>query len=74
VLFPGGNTESRRNSALPSCPRTQKKAEAFPEKLIAVTKEQMISNFIIGTESTLNRMTSAGASLLLKGKVRKRKK
>lgn len=45
------------------------KAEAFPEKLIAVTKEQMISNFIIGTESTLNRMTSAGASLLLKGKV-----
>lgn len=45
------------------------KAEAFPENLIAVTKEQMISNFIIGTESTLNRMTSAGASLLLKGKV-----
>ena len=40
-------------------------AEAFPEQLIAVTKEQMISNFIIGTESTLNRMTSAGASLLL---------
>ena len=29
----------------------------------------MISNFIIGTESTLNRMTSAGASLLLRGKV-----
>lgn len=45
------------------------KAEAFPEKLIEVTKEQMISNFIIGTESTLNRMTSAGASLLLRGKV-----
>ena len=44
-------------------------AEAFPEKLIAVTKEQMISNFIIGTESTLNRMTSAGASLLLRGTV-----
>ena len=34
-------------------------AEAFPEQLIAVTKEQMISNFIIGTESTLNRMTAA---------------
>ena len=45
------------------------KAEAFPEKLIEVTKEQMISNFIIGTESTLNRMTSAGASLLLRGRV-----
>ena len=44
-------------------------AEAFPEELIAVTKEQMISNFIIGTESTLNRMTSAGASLLLRGEV-----
>lgn len=44
-------------------------AEAFPEKLIAVTKEQMISNFIIGTESTLNRMTAAGASLLLRGEV-----
>ena len=44
-------------------------AEAFPEQLIAVTKEQMISNFIIGTESTLNRMTSAGASLLLRAEV-----
>ncbi len=43
--------------------------DAFPEKLIEVTKEQMISNFIIGTESTLNRMTSAGASLLLRGRV-----
>lgn len=45
------------------------KAEPFSEKLIAVTKEQMISNFIIGTESTLNRMNSAGASLLLRGEV-----
>lgn len=45
------------------------KAAAFPEKLIAVTKEQMISNFIIGTESTLNRMNSAGASLMLRGEV-----
>lgn len=42
-------------------------AAPLDEKLIAVTKEQMISNFIIGTESTLNRMTSAGASLLLRG-------
>ena len=45
------------------------KKEAFPEKLIEVTKEQMISNFIIGTESTLNRMNSAGASLMLRGSV-----
>lgn len=45
------------------------KETAFPPKLIEVTKEQMVSNFIIGTESTLNRMTSAGASLLLRGSV-----
>ena len=44
-------------------------AEAFPEQLIAVTKEQMISNFIIGTESTVNLMTAAGVSLLLRGEV-----
>lgn len=43
------------------------KETPFPPKLIEVTKEQMVSNFIIGTESTLNRMTSAGASLLLRG-------
>ena len=45
------------------------KETPFPPKLIEVTKEQMVSNFIIGTESTLNRMTSAGASLLLRGSV-----
>ncbi|KXL52539.1 protease 3 precursor [Anaerotignum neopropionicum] len=45
-----------------------KKTE-LPTKLIDVTKEQLISNFIIGTESTLNRMTSAGAALLLRGKI-----
>lgn len=45
------------------------KNKPLPEKLLQVTKEQMISNFIIGTESTLNRMTSAGSSLLLRGKV-----
>ena len=37
-------------------------AEAFPEQLIAVTKEQMISNFIIGTESTLNRIGRVNGS------------
>ena len=45
------------------------KETPFPPKLIEITKEQMVSNFIIGTESTLNRMTSAGASLLLRGSV-----
>ncbi len=45
------------------------KANLLSEKWIAVTKEQMISNFIIGTESTLNRMNSAGAALLLRGEV-----
>lgn len=45
------------------------KKNGLPQKLIDVTKEQLISNFIIGTESTLNRMTSAGSALLLRGKI-----
>lgn len=45
------------------------KEETFPEQLIEVTKEQMISNFIIGSESTLNRMNAAGAALMLRGEV-----
>ncbi|MDD3394704.1 MAG: pitrilysin family protein [Anaerotignum sp.] len=45
------------------------KEKQLPQKLIDVTKEQLISNFIIGTESTLNRMTSAGSALLLRGQV-----
>ncbi|WMI81697.1 M16 family metallopeptidase [Anaerotignum sp. MB30-C6] len=45
------------------------KNNLLPQKLIDVTKEQLISNFIIGTESTLNRMTAAGSALLLRGKV-----
>lgn len=43
------------------------KNNLLPQKLIDVTKEQLISNFIIGTESTLNRMTAAGSALLLRG-------
>ncbi len=35
--------------------------------MIDVTKEQIISNFIIGRESTVNLMTSSGASVLLRG-------
>lgn len=43
--------------------------EGISEKILNVTKEQMISNFIIGSESTLNRMTAAGSAMLLRGKV-----
>ena len=43
--------------------------EGVSEKILNVTKEQMISNFIIGSESTLNRMTAAGSAMLLRGKV-----
>lgn len=45
--------------------------QGVTEKALHVTKEQMISNFIIGSESTLNRMTSAGAALLLRDDVQK---
>lgn len=45
------------------------KKNLLPQDLVDITKEQLISNFIIGTESTLNRMTSAGSALLLRGKV-----
>ena len=43
------------------------KKEKISEKVINITKEQLISNFIIGTESTSNRMTSNGASIMLRG-------
>lgn len=43
------------------------KQNKFPQKLIDITKEQIISNFIIGRESTVNLMTSSGASVLLRG-------
>lgn len=45
------------------------KANLFPQKLLEITKEQMISNFIIGSESTLNRMNASGASLMLRGEM-----
>ena len=45
------------------------KENGISEELLAVTKEQMISGFVMGTESTLNRMTASGASLLLNGYV-----
>ena len=43
--------------------------EDISRRMLEVTKEQMISSFMIGSESTLNRMTSAGAALLLRGEV-----
>lgn len=43
------------------------KQNKLSQKLIDVTKEQMISNFIIGQESTVNLMTASGASVLLRG-------
>lgn len=42
------------------------KTEEFSEKIVEITKEQIISNFIIGTESTANRMNAAGAVALLR--------
>lgn len=45
------------------------KQDSVSEKLVEITKEQIISNFIIGTESTANRMTAAGGSVLLRGKI-----
>ena len=45
--------------------------EGISEKILNVTKEQMISNFIIGSESTLNRMTAAGSAMLLEEVIEK---
>lgn len=45
------------------------KTNKISNKIINITKEQIISNFIIGSESTVNRMTASGASVLLRGKI-----
>lgn len=45
------------------------KTEKIDDKVIAVTKEQIISNYIIGTENTVSRLSSNGGSLLLTGKI-----
>ncbi len=45
------------------------KTEKIDDKVIAVTKEQIISNYIIGTENTASRLSSNGGSMLLTGKV-----
>ncbi|MDD3571084.1 MAG: pitrilysin family protein, partial [Lachnospiraceae bacterium] len=46
------------------------KENGISEKVLKKTKEQIISNFIIGSESTVNRMTSNGGAILLRGKIR----
>ena len=47
----------------------RQKERGISAKLLKKTKEQLISNFIIGNESTMNRMTSNGGAVLLRGSV-----
>ncbi len=46
------------------------KERGISAKLLKKTKEQLISNFIIGNESTMNRMTGNGGAVLLRGSVK----
>lgn len=46
------------------------KENGISETVLKKTKEQIISNFIIGSESTVNRMTSNGGAILLRGVIR----
>ncbi len=45
------------------------KATPLSQELVNRTKERMISNYIIGAESSMNRMISMGSSLLLHGEI-----
>lgn len=45
------------------------KTEKIEDRLIEVTKEQIISNYIIGRESTANRLSGNGSGILLTGKI-----
>lgn len=45
------------------------KTEKIEDKLIEVTKEQIISNYIISSESTASRLSSNGGGMILSGKV-----
>ena len=45
------------------------KTERIEDKLIEVTKEQIISNYIISSESTVNRLSSNGGGMVLSGKI-----
>lgn len=46
------------------------KDNGISENVLKKTKEQIISNFIIGSESTVNRMTSNGGAILLRGEIK----
>ena len=46
------------------------KEKGISENVLKKTKEQIISNFIISSESTVNRMTSNGGAVLLRGEIR----
>lgn len=45
------------------------KNEKIDDRIIEVTKEQIISNYIIGSESTAGRLTSNGGGMVLTGRV-----
>ena len=45
------------------------KNEKIEDRIIDVTREQIISNYIIGGESTAGRLTTNGGSMALTGKV-----
>lgn len=45
------------------------KNEKIEDKVIAITREKIISNFIIGTENTASRLSGNGGSMLLSGRV-----
>ena len=45
------------------------KHRPLSKELVQATKDQMISNYLIGAESTINRMNASGVSLLLKNEI-----
>lgn len=45
------------------------KTEKIDDKVIGITREKIISNYIIGTESTTSRLSGNGGSMLLSGRV-----
>lgn len=45
------------------------KTEKISDKIIAITKEQLIANYIIGSENTANRLSGNGGSMLFTGKI-----
>lgn len=60
-------TASVINSVFKEIDRLKK--EKIDDRVIEVTKEQIISNYIIGSESTAGRLTSNGGGMVLTGRV-----